>query len=124
MIIGRRSAPVARAALWAFLIFWLAVLHPVFVILGFARYDQVSFPRTALSLSRQLPVLLGVIAVALIVLVVALSVRAARRRLSYEAWHAVHLLLYAALTRTVVAGLRALKVPGRQVHAELFRLAS
>ncbi|WP_433825492.1 ferredoxin reductase family protein [Actinoplanes sp. CA-015351] len=85
-----------------FAIFWLAVLHPAFVILGFARYDRVSFLRTAVSLSRQLPVLLGVIAVALIVLVVAFSVRAARRRLSYEAWHAVHLLLYVVVVLGVV----------------------
>ncbi|WP_433790482.1 ferredoxin reductase family protein [Actinoplanes sp. CA-252034] len=85
-----------------FAVFWLAVLHPTFVILGFARYDRVSFPQTALTLSRQLPVLLGLIAVALIVLVVALSVRIARRRLSYEAWHTVHLLLYAVLVLGIV----------------------
>jgi predicted ferric reductase len=85
-----------------FAIFWLAILHPVFVILGFARYDQVSFPRTFLTLSGQLPVLLGLIAVGLIMLVAALSVRAARRRLSYEAWHAVHLLLYVVVVLGVI----------------------
>ncbi|GIE74293.1 oxidoreductase [Actinoplanes philippinensis] len=85
-----------------FAVFWLAVLHPAFVILGFARYDRVSFTATALTLSKQLPVLLGLIAVALIVLVVALSVRFARRRLSYEAWHAVHLLLYLVLVLGIV----------------------
>ncbi|WP_328477234.1 ferredoxin reductase family protein [Actinoplanes sp. NBC_00393] len=77
-----------------FTVFWLAILHPSFVITGFALHDKASVFRTALSLSKQLPVLLGLIAVALIVLVVALSVRIARRRLSYETWHAVHLLLY------------------------------
>jgi predicted ferric reductase len=85
-----------------FTIFWLAILHPSFVILGFARYDKVSFLQTFLSLSKQLPVLLGLIAVGLIVLVVALSVRAARRKLSYEAWHAVHLLLYVVVVLGVV----------------------
>ncbi|BBH68142.1 oxidoreductase [Actinoplanes sp. OR16] len=85
-----------------FTLFWLVVLHPTFVILGFARFDRVSFLATFVTLSRQLPVLLGLIAAGLIVLVVALSVRAARRRLSYEAWHAVHLLLYVVVVLGVV----------------------
>ncbi|MEU4426863.1 ferredoxin reductase family protein [Actinoplanes sp. NPDC024001] len=83
---------------WAgFTVFWLAILHPSFVIVGFSVQDRASVFRTALTLSKQLPVLLGLIAVSLIVLVVALSVRIARRRLSYETWHAVHLLLYAVV---------------------------
>ncbi|GLX99963.1 ferredoxin reductase family protein [Actinoplanes sp. NBRC 101535] len=85
-----------------FVIFWCAVLHPTFVILGFARYDGVPFLRTALTLFGQLPVLLGLIAAGLIVLIVALSVRIARRRLSYETWHAVHLLMYAVVTLGVI----------------------
>lgn len=85
-----------------FTVFWLAVLHPTFVILGFARYDRVSFLATFLTLSKQVPVLLGLIAVSLIVVVVAVSVRIARRRLSYEAWHAVHLLLYVVLLLGIV----------------------
>ncbi|GIF14376.1 ferredoxin reductase family protein [Actinoplanes teichomyceticus] len=73
---------------------WLALAHPAVVLLGFARYDGVSLPAAAAALAGRPPVLLGVIASGLIVVVVALSVRAARRRLSYEAWHAVHLLVY------------------------------
>ncbi|GAA0462806.1 oxidoreductase [Actinoplanes capillaceus] len=78
-------------------VFWLALLHPAWVIVGFARAGRDPVPATALTLAKQWPVLLGMIAVALILLVVALSIRAARRRLSYEAWHAVHLLFYAVL---------------------------
>ncbi|MFC7528187.1 ferric reductase-like transmembrane domain-containing protein [Actinoplanes sp. GCM10030250] len=85
-----------------FTLFWLAILHPSFVILGFARYDGVPVLRTALTLSKQVPVLLGMIAVSLIVLVVALSLRIARRRLSYEAWHAVHLILYVVVVLGVI----------------------
>ncbi|MEV0901167.1 ferredoxin reductase family protein [Actinoplanes sp. NPDC049802] len=80
-----------------FAVFWLALLHPAWVILGFARHGRDPVPATALALGRQWPVLLGMIAVALIVLVVALSIGAARRRLSYETWHAAHMLLYAVL---------------------------
>ncbi|MEV6300225.1 ferredoxin reductase family protein [Actinoplanes sp. NPDC051861] len=85
-----------------FTVFWLAVLHPSFVITGFAQYDGVPVLKTAVTLSKQVPVLLGMIAVGLIVLVVALSVRIARRRLSYEAWHAVHFLLYAVVVLGVI----------------------
>ncbi|MDI6101058.1 ferredoxin reductase family protein [Actinoplanes sp. NEAU-A12] len=85
-----------------FAVFWLAVLHPSFVILGFARYGQDPVLATALSLSQQVPVLLGLIAVSLIVLIVALSVRIARRRLSYETWHTVHLLFYVVLGLGIV----------------------
>jgi predicted ferric reductase len=85
-----------------FTVFWLAVLHPSFVIVGFASHDRVSVFRTALVLSAQLPVLLGLVAVALIAVIVGLSVRIARRRLSYEMWHAVHLLLYVVLLLGIV----------------------
>ncbi|MEU4690236.1 ferredoxin reductase family protein [Actinoplanes sp. NPDC023714] len=101
-----RGIGMDRLTTWhrwtGFTLFWLAILHPTFVILGFAQYDRVPVLTTFLSLSRQTPVLLGLIAVGLIVLVVALSIRAARRRLSYEAWHAVHLLLYVVVALGVV----------------------
>ncbi|GAA1634642.1 ferredoxin reductase family protein [Actinoplanes couchii] len=85
-----------------FTVFWLAVLHPSFVVLGFARYDRVPVLTTAAALSRQVPVLLGMIAVGLIVVIAGLSVRIARRRLSYETWHAVHLLLYVVLILGII----------------------
>jgi predicted ferric reductase len=85
-----------------FAVFWLAVLHPVIVLLGFARYDGIPFLRETVNFAKQMPVLLGMIAVGLIVVVVGLSVRAARRRLSYEAWHAVHLLLYVVVLLGVI----------------------
>nr|QLJ99151.1 ferredoxin reductase family protein [Micromonospora carbonacea] len=80
-----------------FAIFWLALLHPMFVILGYARFGNASFGTTAVSLTGQIPVVIGLIAVGLIVVVAVLSVRAARRRLSYEAWHTIHLLTYAVI---------------------------
>ncbi|HWS33383.1 MAG TPA: ferredoxin reductase family protein [Actinoplanes sp.] len=85
-----------------FAVFWLALLHPSFVVVGFARYDRVPVLTTAGVLSRQIPVLLGLIAVGLIVVIVTLSVRIARRRLSYETWHAVHLLFYVVLILGII----------------------
>jgi predicted ferric reductase len=85
-----------------FAVFWLAVLHPVVVILGFATYSNVSFLSETVTVSRELPILLGMIAVALIIVVVAFSVRAARKRLPYEVWHAIHLLVYAVVLLAVI----------------------
>ncbi|BAL90762.1 putative oxidoreductase [Actinoplanes missouriensis 431] len=101
-----RGIGMDRLTTWhrwtGFAVLWLVLLHPAFVVLGFAQQDRASYARTFLSLAGQLPVLLGVLATCLIVLVVALSVRAARRRLSYETWHAVHLLLYAVVVLGVI----------------------
>ncbi|GAA2524247.1 ferredoxin reductase family protein [Winogradskya humida] len=83
-------------------IFWLALLHPSFVLLGFARYDRIPVLRETVNFSEQTPVLLGMIAVGLIVVVVALSVRTARKRLPYEVWHAIHFLVYAVIVLAVI----------------------
>ena len=93
-----RAYGMDRLTTWhrwtGYAVFWLALAHPTVVLLGFARLDGVSFLDTTVSLAQQLPVLLGMIAVGLILVIVGLSVRIARRRLSYEAWHAIHFLLY------------------------------
>jgi predicted ferric reductase len=75
-------------------IFWLVLAHPAFVLLGFAELDGISFLAETVNFAGQPPVLLGMIAAGLVLVVVVLSIRAARRRLSYETWHAIHLLLY------------------------------
>ncbi|GAA0579219.1 ferredoxin reductase family protein [Paractinoplanes ferrugineus] len=85
-----------------FTLFWLVLLHPTFVLLGYARLDRISFLGEIPNLAKQMPVLLGMIAAGLVVVVAALSVRLARRRLSYETWHAVHLLVYAVVALGIV----------------------
>ncbi|MEV6342542.1 ferredoxin reductase family protein [Actinoplanes sp. NPDC051851] len=97
-------------------VFWLALAHPAFVLLGFARLDGISFLGETVNLAKQVPVLLGMIAVLLIVVVVGLSVRIVRRRLSYEAWHAVHLLVYAI----VVLGMLHQVYEGSAFQVNLF----
>ncbi|WP_198153642.1 ferredoxin reductase family protein [Catenuloplanes japonicus] len=83
-------------------VFWLVLLHPTFVLLGFAQHDGVPVFRVAASLGGQWPVLLGMIAAALIGVMALTSVRALRRRLPYEAWHAIHLLVYAVIVLAVI----------------------
>jgi predicted ferric reductase len=85
-----------------FTIFWLALLHPTFVLLGYSQLDKIPFLAEIPNLAGQLPVLLGMIAVVLIVAVAAVSVRIARRRLGYEIWHALHLLVYLIVTLGIV----------------------
>ncbi|WIM93976.1 ferredoxin reductase family protein [Actinoplanes oblitus] len=75
-------------------VFWLACAHPALVLLGFARLDGVPLLDEVVVLAKQPPVLFGMIAAGLLLVIVALSVRVARRRLSYETWHAIHVLLY------------------------------
>jgi predicted ferric reductase len=85
-----------------FIIFWLVLLHPTFILLGYARYDSVPFLREFTNLSKQLPVLFGMIAAGLIIVVAAFSVKAARRRLQYETWHAIHTVLYVVVALAVI----------------------
>ena len=85
-----------------FAIFWLALLHPTFVLLGYSRLGDTSFFGVIPGLAEQMPVLLGMIAVGLVVIIAVTSVRAARRRLSYEAWHTIHLLVYAVIVLAVI----------------------
>ncbi|GIF20508.1 putative ferric reductase [Actinoplanes tereljensis] len=85
-----------------FTLFWLVLLHPTFVMLGYSQLDKISFFAEIPNLAKQMPVLLGMIAAVLVVVVAGLSVRIARRKLSYEAWHTVHLLVYVVITLGIV----------------------
>jgi predicted ferric reductase len=80
-----------------FTLFWLVLLHPTFVLLGYSQLDKISFFGEIPNLAKQTPVLLGMIAAVCLIVAAGLSIRAARRRLSYETWHAIHLLMYVVI---------------------------
>ncbi|HET6531319.1 MAG TPA: ferric reductase-like transmembrane domain-containing protein [Actinoplanes sp.] len=80
-----------------FALFWTLLLHVSFIVTGFAQLYRTSIPAQVVSLAGSWPVLLGMVAFVLIATVAVVSARAARRRLSYEAWHAVHFVLYAVI---------------------------
>ncbi|MEV0928104.1 ferric reductase-like transmembrane domain-containing protein [Streptomyces spongiicola] len=83
---------------WAgFTLLWTVLTHAALVVLGYARLDGASMPATLLALSGVPASLLGILAAAVVVLVAAVSTRYLRRRLRYETWHALHLLLYLAI---------------------------
>jgi predicted ferric reductase len=85
-----------------FTLLWTVILHLSFIITGYARFDRIPVLREALNLAGATGTLVGMLAVAIIVVAVAFSIRAARRRLQYETWHSIHLLLYAAVTLALI----------------------
>jgi len=62
-----------------------------------ARLDDAPMVKTFFALAGVPASLLGICAATIVVVVAAVSARAVRRRLRYETWHGVHLLLYLAL---------------------------
>jgi predicted ferric reductase len=85
-----------------FAVFWLVLLHPAVILLGYAS-EYSSTPLAQFNNLRSQPaIVVGLLAAGIVLVAAGLSVRAARRRLSYEAWHAVHLLLYAAIVFALI----------------------
>lgn len=85
-----------------FTLLWTILTHATLVVLGYAALDQTSAARTFGALAGVPASLLGMVAAALIVVVAATSARFVRRRLGYETWHALHLLVYLALSLAFV----------------------
>jgi predicted ferric reductase len=80
-----------------FTLLWAVFLHATLIVTGYAVLDDAPWLRTFVSLAKVPASLLGMVAAAVVVGVAAVSVRAARRRLSYETWHAVHVAIYVAV---------------------------
>jgi predicted ferric reductase len=80
-----------------FSLLWTVVLHATFIVAGYASLDQKPAARTFLSLAAVPASLIGMCAAAIIIAMATVSVRYIRRRLRYETWHTLHLMLYLAL---------------------------
>ncbi len=85
-----------------FTLFWLVLLHPTFVLLGYSQLDRISFFAEIPHLGSQTRVLLGMIAASILIIVALLSTRFARRRLSYETWHTIHLGMYVVVVLALI----------------------
>ncbi|MBQ0986312.1 ferric reductase-like transmembrane domain-containing protein [Streptomyces sp. F63] len=96
-----RRIGMDRLTVWhrwtGFSLLWTVVTHAVLVVLGYARLDDASMGKTFLALGGVPASLLGMLAAAVIVAIGVISTRPLRRRLRYEVWHGLHLLLYVAL---------------------------
>jgi predicted ferric reductase len=86
---------VRRHRLVGFASFDLMLAHIGLVTAGYAATDRLPVPgETWRMLTTFRGMVLAVVGTGLLVLVVGTSIRAARRRLRYEAWHLLHLYAY------------------------------
>jgi predicted ferric reductase len=84
-----------RHRLVGFVSFWLMLAHVVLITVGYAQSGGGNIVGQAWDLVVAYPgMVLATAGTALLILVVVLSVRAARRRQRYETWHLLHLYAY------------------------------
>lgn len=96
-----RRIGMDRLTVWhrwvGFSLIWTVLTHATLVVLGYATLDDASMGKTFVALSGVPASLLGMLAAAVMVVIAVTSTRSLRRRLRYEVWHGLHLLLYVAL---------------------------
>lgn len=95
----------------------LLLLHPILIVFGYGAASGTGFAGQFLSLLSQWEVLLAGVALILFVLVVASSIVIARRRLTYELWYGVHLVVYVAI---VLAFFHQVQLGGTVTGSDLF----
>lgn len=108
-----RRIGMDRLTLWhrwlGFGLLWTLLGHAVFITFGYAEMSSMDPVNQLVDLAETVEgVLRAVVALALILVVGAVSARRARRRLAYETWHFIHLYTYVAVvlafTHQVAAG--------------------
>ncbi|MFH8655451.1 ferredoxin reductase family protein [Streptomyces afghaniensis] len=92
-----------------FSVLWLLLAHAVFIVFGYAQSSSLDPVNQLVDLAETVEgVLRAIAALAIIIVVGAVSARYARRRLAYETWHFIHLYTYVAVvlafTHQVAAG--------------------
>ncbi|MFB6848807.1 ferric reductase-like transmembrane domain-containing protein [Streptomyces sp. NPDC056373] len=92
-----------------FTVLWLLLAHAVFIVFGYAASSSLDPVDQLVDLAETVEgVLRAIVALAIILVVGAVSARYARRRLAYETWHFIHLYTYLAVvlafTHQVAAG--------------------
>ena len=97
-----RRIGMDRLTLWhrwtGFALLWTLLGHAVFITFGYADSSGMDPVNQLVDLAETTEgVLRAVAALALILVVGAVSARFARRRLAYETWHFVHLYTYLAV---------------------------
>ncbi|MEV6238465.1 ferredoxin reductase family protein [Lentzea sp. NPDC051838] len=96
-----RRIGMDRLTVWhrwvGFSLLWTVLVHATVVVLGYATLDDTTMGKTFLALAGVPASLLGMLAATTIVVIGVVSTRYVRRRLRYETWHGLHLLLYLAL---------------------------
>jgi predicted ferric reductase len=77
---------------------YLICLHAVLITVGYAEGDRISWWHQLVIFVQSYPdVLAGIVALALVIMAAAISIRSLRRRMRYETWWSAHLYMYLAL---------------------------
>lgn len=96
-----RRIGMDRLTVWhrwtGFTLLWTVLTHATLIVLGYATLDNAPMARTFLALAGVPASLLGMIAATLIIAIGTTSLRSVRRRLQYETWHGLHLMVYLAI---------------------------
>jgi predicted ferric reductase len=80
-----------------FSLLWTVLTHATLVVYGYATLDKASMGKTFVALAGVVASLLGMLAAATIILIAVTSLRYFRRKLRYETWHGLHMLVYLAI---------------------------
>ena len=104
------------------LVLSLVLVHAVAAVQSWAGARGQSFPAALLEVLGFPWLISATVATVLMVVVAVVSIRQARRRLSYERWHAVHLLGYVAIALSFLHQLGGPDLAGRPVLQVLWAL--
>ena len=94
--LGQPRATALHSTLGDWVVYGL-LAHGLLVLLGYLVLDNVSIITEFLYLWEASDFILAIAAFGLLLAIVVSSVAAARRRLPYEVWHAIHLASYVAV---------------------------
>ncbi|GAA3440243.1 ferredoxin reductase family protein [Kutzneria kofuensis] len=75
----------------------LALMHAIAAVQGWAQVRRIAVLPALAEVLGMPGLIAATVATALFLFVAAMSIRAARRRMSYERWHLTHLSVYAAV---------------------------
>jgi predicted ferric reductase len=100
----------------------LVLLHAAAALQAWAASRQESLPIALWHVLRLPWLISATIGTALLLVVAVVSIRAARRRLTYERWHAVHLLVYVAVALSFLHELGGPDLAGHRVLQVLWAL--
>ncbi|MFC3452971.1 ferredoxin reductase family protein [Amycolatopsis speibonae] len=120
-----RRLGMDRLTVWhrwtGFSLLWTLLTHFVFIVFGYSQVENNGMVDEFVTMVTKLEgILRAVVALALILLVGAVSARFARRRLAYETWHFLHLYTYAAVvlafSHQIALGGSFASSPGAQAY--------
>lgn len=94
--LGQPQATSLHSKLGDWVVYGLG-LHAVLLLIGYALLDNFSIITELVYLWSASDFVLAVLGLGLLLVVVVSSIMAARRRLPYEVWHAIHLVSYTAV---------------------------